>query len=406
MDVNWIAERVEDIFENEIKMDSSPGLPLMKYGKTNKEIFEKHLDLVITMVNHRLHALLGIEDFKIAEFENYLRMGAVDPIRVFIKNEPHKRKKIEEKRLRLISSISLIDQIIDRMLFGLQNDVEIDRWRDLPSKGGAGLSTDEQAAELAANVVSRLGFPFETNDVKAWDWRYKMWMYQISLARRFVCWGYNCEIALMMAKSRTNLHLFPIAVRLAILRMNFLAFNVFVTSDGLIIAPGCQGIQKSGSLGTLSDNCFARACLNFIVRGKGAEANTMGDDSTERSHRLIEDGVLLGSISKETWLGIIKDQYALYGFEMTDQEYVTDYPFEFCSHMIYKDKAVPLNQMKIVFKYLNSPLRFTPEQQFQVTNDLRHAPDSKVIMEFLARYWEERANGNKEDTKEDKRPGA
>lgn len=40
-----------------------------------------------------------------------------DPIRIFVKHEPHKVSKLVEGRLRLISAVSLVDAMVDRVLF-------------------------------------------------------------------------------------------------------------------------------------------------------------------------------------------------------------------------------------------------------------------------------------------------
>lgn len=53
-----------------------------------------------------------------------------DLIRLFIKPEPHKLSKLESQ------SISVVDQIIDQMIFGSCNDRMIDNCQDIPSKAG------------------------------------------------------------------------------------------------------------------------------------------------------------------------------------------------------------------------------------------------------------------------------
>lgn len=50
--------------------------------------------------------------------------GSPDDIRVFIKDEPHSKKKRDEKRLRLIMALSLEDQVVDRLIFSPWSDAE------------------------------------------------------------------------------------------------------------------------------------------------------------------------------------------------------------------------------------------------------------------------------------------
>ena len=49
-----------------------------------------------------------------------------DPIKVFVKQEPHKMSKIKQERYRLISGVSLVDTLVDRLLLQwlAQNVVE------------------------------------------------------------------------------------------------------------------------------------------------------------------------------------------------------------------------------------------------------------------------------------------
>lgn len=41
-----------------------------------------------------------------------------DDIKVFVKQEPHSWEKISEGRFRLISAVSMVDTMVDRIVFG------------------------------------------------------------------------------------------------------------------------------------------------------------------------------------------------------------------------------------------------------------------------------------------------
>lgn len=97
---------------NDLDMDSVPGnCSLNRLGTTNREVFkydgENYDPERVSLVR------LAVWD----RFNNLVSGNLqCDPIKVFVKQEPHKRKKLDEGRLRLISSVSLIDTIIDRIL--------------------------------------------------------------------------------------------------------------------------------------------------------------------------------------------------------------------------------------------------------------------------------------------------
>lgn len=108
--------------------NSSPGYPYMMRSPNNRTLFgvndagepaESELRYYYEIVKRR------IEEKSIA-----------DPIRLFIKPEPHKEKKLVEGRYRLISSVSVVDQIIDHMLFGEMNQKMIQKWHSIPNKAG------------------------------------------------------------------------------------------------------------------------------------------------------------------------------------------------------------------------------------------------------------------------------
>lgn len=62
--------------------------------------------------------------------------SGADDIRVFIKDEPHKRQKIVDGRLRLIMCVSLEDQMVDRILFQNWTRQEERHVLDIPGKTG------------------------------------------------------------------------------------------------------------------------------------------------------------------------------------------------------------------------------------------------------------------------------
>jgi hypothetical protein len=77
--------------------------------------------------------------------------GFADPVRLFIKEEPHSIAKCEKKRWRLISSVSIVDKLVEYVLFKIQNQKEIDNWRDIPSSPGFGFS--QELVELLDSEV-------------------------------------------------------------------------------------------------------------------------------------------------------------------------------------------------------------------------------------------------------------
>jgi hypothetical protein len=89
----------------------SPGSVFLRMGlSSNSAVFDRlGLEGITAMVLERVDSLLssGPGDAK------YIS----DPVRVFVKDEPHSLKKAAAHRWRLLWGVSLIDQIIDRLLY-------------------------------------------------------------------------------------------------------------------------------------------------------------------------------------------------------------------------------------------------------------------------------------------------
>lgn len=410
LDWNRLSDNINAAIDD-VNMDASPGVPMMQFGSTNGDVILKERNLVLRLVKERIERLALISTSAVLDdesVEQHLRDGLLDPCRVFIKNEPHKKAKIREGRFRLIWSLSLLDQIIDRVLFSSMAEEEIRKFHRMASKGGAGLSTDEQQRELYQNIKMLLGKDFWTNDMKNWDWSFKRWQYEAFWVRCAFKMGFRKEEISIWLKvlSRKGLEFntydemeyifleIPITIRLMWIRLFFMARVPIVLSDGRLLTHGTAGIMKSGLFITLMANSFNRALLSSFVSDY-LEANSdaaiaMGDDCGEK---LLGRGVHDESI---------KHAYLRMGFTVTDLEHITNpdiQGFEFCSHRLYPAKAIPLNEVKIVLKHLVSKLRHTREQQFQLENDIRHAKNRDLFLRFLRPRWEAWINDNEESKK-------
>lgn len=98
---------------SEIDMASVPGeCELSNFGSTNGEALGmKDGKLNLDRVNFLFQCVL-------ARAERLSQRPEADPLKVFIKPEPHKIEKILDGRLRLIAGVSLVDTMVDRILFG------------------------------------------------------------------------------------------------------------------------------------------------------------------------------------------------------------------------------------------------------------------------------------------------
>ncbi|APG75903.1 hypothetical protein 2 [Hubei sobemo-like virus 2] len=345
-----------------VPKDSSPGYPYALLAADNQQLFRDHSAMVIQLVKERLAVLDG---GPLAEGPNMavrlVQAGHCDPLKVFIKDEVHKEAKIAEGRLRLIMSNSVIDQIVERLLFSEQNSVEIANWLTCPSKPGIGLTSDAQTTALFDSVKEHLLRLWES-DASGWDWHYQLWMYVLDLKRR----------ALLNSADPNSSWM-----RIATAVIQCASYSVFVTSHGRFFAQTLPGLMKSGKYITSSANSAARNGCAYIV---GADYTiAMGDDCNETSDKTEAE---------------LKEAYYALGQDMKMFRKCKNNSFEFCSHDFYADKAIPNNPNKGLVKLLYA--KPCEQKLAQFSDEYRHVPDIKETLAFIRSLpgWGREKNAN------------
>lgn len=235
----------------QVDMSASPGLPYMYEHPVNRDWFMTDGALDDAKVQdmwRRVSDRLTSRDF--------------DPIRLFIKPEPIKLAKAMEGRFRVIASVSVVDQLIDQMIFGWQNQLFIDYWSKLPSKVGwapfvGGWKMVPQRGVLAV-------------DKSSWDWTVQAWMVEDEL-----------EIRKRLAEQHSFF------VELATWRYKCLYSEaLFVTSGGLVLKQRMIGVMKSGCVNTISTNSLLQYLLHVRVSYELDEQPgwlwSMGDDTLQQ----------------------------------------------------------------------------------------------------------------------------
>lgn len=236
---------------NELEWNSSPGVPYCYQFTTNRILFavkdgipsQERLMMVWNMVQDRL-----------SEKDS-------DPIRLFVKPEPHKKSKLDKKAYRLISSVSVVDQIIDHMLFDHMNKKTLDNWWNNPVKVGWSPVVGGWKA-IPTDYIS--------TDKTSWDWTVGMWLIELVFElRKSLC--------------LTKGDLYDKWLELAIFRFTKLFYDFeFVTSGGYKLRYKGHGIMKSGCVNTLVDNSLMQLILHVMVSFKlgkpPVNIMSMGDD--------------------------------------------------------------------------------------------------------------------------------
>lgn len=288
-----------------------------------------HWELVKQLVVQRLQLLYDLDLNVDHTPQELVKAGLLDPVKLFIKNDPHKLKKIEEHKERLICSVSLIDNLIARLLFGPQNKAEIDAWETTPSKPGMGLH-DEGIAIILETVKSALdSFGLFSTDVSGWDWSFTETDFHWDLERR-----------IMLADGDN-----PVWEKLARSHFHVMARKVFLLSDGRMFEQLHPGVMPSGWYNTSSTNSACRVMLAWYVQIvqeiQHLWAIAMGDDCIERGGPRTEE--IYRQLNRPLK---VMDSICPKGV------------FEFCSHSFnfVRRNAIPANIGKLLYNLFRKPV--------------------------------------------------
>lgn len=344
-----------------LEMDAGIGVPYIAYGRpTHRGWVEdpKLLPVLARLTFNRLQKMLEVR-FDALRPEQLIREGLCDPVRLFVKGEPHKQAKLDEGRYRLIMSISLVDQLVARVLFQNQNKREITLWSTLPSKPGFGLSTDEQVLGFTESLAHQIGVSttelisnwaryLVPTDCSGFDWSVSQWMLHDE----------------MLVRNLLTTDLNSVTEQLRACWLYCLSNSVLCLSDGRLLAQTVPGVQKSGSYNTSSSNSRIRVMAALHCGATWAIA--MGDDALESTDSRLEE-------------------YNNLGFKVEVSEQL-----EFCSHKFERpDLAIPLNSNKMLYKLIfgyepgSGNLEVVKnylDACFSVLNELRHDPDSVALL--------------------------
>lgn len=327
---------------------------------------------------------IGLEQFLKLTPQELVEQGLASPIRVFVKQEPHKVSKLKLGRYRLISGLALDDQIIDRALFSAQNHKEILNWETCPSKPGIGLN-DEGLRKMAVRFKNMLKHgKLVSTDVSGWDWSVQEWELLADLERRRLLNGSDVDSAWYT---------------LARARFHCIAYKVYVLPDGSVFVQRFPGIMASGWYLTSSSNSGMRIIARAVAYAIYCERN--GVEYSAELARLVE---AMGDDAVEVFVGDLTAIMGELGHIIKD---VTEFDglqgVEFCSHRWYADGlASPVNLVKTLFRFFSHPplspqLPDWASQLLYESRNVRDEPGLEMLQVAMAFVDEAKLHGAQEE---------
>nr|UDY81145.1 MAG: RNA-dependent RNA polymerase [Varroa destructor virus 3/5] len=247
-------------FISKLDRDASPGYPWKDEAPTNEVLF----GLDAAHLPHNYTNVMRVKEAVNARLRA-LRLGVVeaDNINVFIKQEPHKMKKVDVGAWRLIQGVGLTDNLVDRFLFTHWFEALIEKNRKVPSKPG--WAPIKGGFKWLAGQFRR---PMMA-DKSGWDWTVQEW--HVEFLKRFI-----------------PRMIIGVPEILVCSRIEALFTNCRWQLADTVIMQNVTGVQKSGCFGTIAFNSLwqfavhALAChrLGWSLERLGNFA-CLGDDTLQ-----------------------------------------------------------------------------------------------------------------------------
>lgn len=345
------VERLDMAIESMIPFlnkKASPGMPYALMSLTNKGLLEQKKEWLKSHIIERIRALSEVDLSELSNLsaKELVERGLADPVRVFVKNEPHKVEKLEAGRVRLIFSVSIADKMIQMLMRKHIHELEIRNWSKIPSKPGIGF--DKEKVALTYKKVMSMDNAYDS-DLQTFDWSYQPWFKEADV---------EFKIRMCNNPSKFWKHLMH-ASRLALNK------PVYMTSDGSLFDTSLVGIMNSGEFLTGNCNSFVRVLCAHIIGADDAIA--MGDDCVE-------------SYAPEA-----KARYAMLGLTLKQYNKVED-GFEFCSRWYVEGNSWLINVEKVLMNCVHVKLsdkaRFM-EAVSALESDLGTHPNYDRFLELL-----------------------
>lgn len=265
--------------------------------------------------------------------------GSADPIRVFVKGEPHKVAKLSEGRYRLISAVSLVDAMADRVMF---------RWLNLRVSRRVGYTSCMAGLSPVKGGYRWYRERFRGKrtralDMTAWDWTVPGWLL---LALK--------DVVKSLAVCAPQYWLDWVDSRWESLFRD----AVFTFADGSSVCQPGWGIMKSGCYLTIILNTFAQILRHHLVLHRmqipvdSLSVVFCGDDQTiedfSRFNEYEEQTRALGFLLKDSVVSA--DALHFIGFVMWDNRFEPEYRDKHAYRMLHVPDS-KLGELLHVYQY-------------------------------------------------------
>lgn len=228
---DWCSDEKISAAIDAVDRASSPGYPFIKTyrGFNNGEVID----------------MLGTKEM-IRLVREAIAKEEQDPTKLFVKWEPHKLNKVENDMERLISSIPLIAQIRDRVIFGPLEAALRAAYPNIPVATGWAdkLGVHHSLLRQFRKKGRKLGL-----DKGTWDWTVTLLHLMILYHFLIAMHTYSDLETEQEHKAAVDRHF----------RLMYGPGHKFISSNGMAFVQELAGIWKSGGFMTLTGNAIMNA---------------------------------------------------------------------------------------------------------------------------------------------------
>lgn len=370
---------------SDVQDSKSPGLPFAYEFSTNGDIKTRFAKGLKGMLEQRLRALrcygqmlldrhappLAFDNLDtIADRSRFIAQGLVDPVRVFAKNEPHTDRKVG----RDICSVSILDSMVERVLYAGVLDAQVMGWKKLSATIGIDLDTPAETVEFYERVVASIpaGFAMASTDVRAYEYKYRE-----HSENKFL----NVMLAL---HGKTFQHVTDPFVAIAFARSLMAMRPIYVLSNGMLVVSEVPNQLSGRFVTTLANSITRMDCADSVARDVATrrifephtvQVNDMANAVVAMPLYVNGDDALeIASTNQAEMVEFYKRQ----GLDLTDfSTFQRGDSFVYCSHIFTPQGAYPENPVKLIAKFLMG--KRSPEQTAAVRQSLARCPDKSHL---------------------------
>lgn len=347
------------LMKKHVDPTTSPGHPWKELADTNGQLFG--YDPILGFVGEQVETLYEAVKIRLRELAE---KPFIDDINLFIKDEPHKAKKLENEAYRLISGVGITDQMVSTIMFEELLEEVISKPGEYSTMIGWGIHCEEGLLSMNRAVRSRFGQNLASADKSSWDWTAQPWT--CSLLRRHLMWLHrHLDNSSLVQMSN---HVLAMLGPKSVISSDYKVFDII------------EGGMASGWKLTILGNSWMQLILHHLAQLRagttGPPPLCMGDDTiqTTMPDEYWNELAATGCILKEVNNHLDGSPYEFCGLHFGEEFYEPSYEgkhsflLRFLEPELFRDVMISYQLL-----YLFDPVKLLALRRWLIISGLQDA---------------------------------